>query len=685
VWSPTWIGERLRAEGLITASQLNSALRNMQIHDERMEEALLRIGAIDEARLLGFVSERCRVRYVSTQKLAQLEVPAEVLRAVPERAAERLLAFPVRLDQDGFLSLVSPDAGDPEYVKQIGIATGVKNVKVYLARPAAVSAAIAKWYRGEIQAFAEIAPETFVQIQSAVDMYERQLLSEAGLDAKARKVAVPEREQRAQREPRIKTPLPAQRPPVRAAIPIPLEPPPLPDSATVPVARPVAAQDRRVSDLGELLNVLVALNENARDEFRGHSASVARLCRMVAKRLGLEETVATQLAIASNMHDLGKTVSYHLTALNVAQSAPHRAAAQKLAMTPVRLLESVGLPAPATAAVAGMYERFDGQGFPQRLAGKAVPIGSRVLALCDSYSDLTQNPRNPYRRVLSGAEAMQILQRFAASVFDPDLVELLGSLVVGEDLKRRLGGEASKVLLVEPEPEEATILELRLVAQGFEVQVARSADQALQIAGDGNVNFILSEVELEPFDGFALLEHLRGHEATRTIPFLFVARASDTATIDRGFSLGAQDYVVKPTSGDVLAGKLRRLAPKAQPPSQRPQSKADVSGVSGSLSDMGLPDLVQILGHSRKGGRLTVRSNGRNGEVHFEAGRIVHAVLGELTGNDAFYELLTFAQGSFSLDPSFVPSTQTIQSSSDMLILEGLRRLDERSRDQGIA
>jgi response regulator RpfG family c-di-GMP phosphodiesterase len=680
VWSATWIGDRLRAEGLITASQLSSALRNMQLYEERMEEALLRIGVIDEGRLLGFVSERCRVRFVSTQKLAQLEVAPAVLRAVPERTAERLLAFPVRIDPDGSLSLVAPDAGDPEYVKQVGIATGVKSVKVYLARPAAVKAAIAKWYKGEIQAFADIAPDTFVQMQSAVDMYERQVLSESGLKTKARKVETAEREH-------FTTPLPAVR--ARAlspALPVPptIEPPALPDSGTQPAPRKLSA-DRRLNDLGELLNVLVALSENARDEFRGHSASTARLCRMVVKRLGLDEAIASHLAIASNMHDLGKTVSFHLTALNVAQSAPHRTAAQKLVSTPLRLLESVELPAQATGAVAAMYERFDGQGFPGRLAQKAIPLGARVLALCDSFSDLTQNPRNAYRRVLSGPEAMQVLEHFRGSVFDPDLVELLGNLIVGEDLKRRLGGESSRVLLVEPEPEEATILELRLVAQGFEVQVARTADQALQIAGAGGISFILSEVELEPFDGFALLEHLRSHDLTSSLPFLFVARASDTATIDRGFSLGAQDYVVKPTSGDVLAGKLRRLAASAQVQAQTPHSTRDVSGVSGSLSDMGLPDLVQILGHSRKGGRLTVRSSGREGEVHFDAGRVVHAALEKLTGSDAFYEMLTFVQGSFSLDPSFVPTTQTIQSSADALILEGLRRLDEKTRDQGPA
>jgi response regulator RpfG family c-di-GMP phosphodiesterase len=324
-----------------------------------------------------------------------------------------------------------------------------------------------------------------------------------------------------------------------------------------------------------------------------------------------------------------------------------------------------------------MYERFDGQGFPGRLAGKAIPLFSRVLALCDSYSDLTQNPRNPYRRQLSSSEAIQILVQFRDRIFDPDLLEVLASVVAGEDLKRRLGGDHPVVLLVEPEPEEATIVELRLVAQGFEVHVARTADQALELAKLHELNFVLSEVELQPFDGFELLAKLKRESRTQEVPFLFVARASDTATIDRGFSLGAQDYIVKPTSGDVLAGKLRRMTTSSGPTSKR----EDVSGVAGSLNDMALPDLVQILGHSRKNGRLKLRCAGREGEIHFETGRIVHAVLGALAGPEAFYEMLAFSEGSFALDPAFVASQQTIQASSDALILEGLRRLDERVRD----
>ena len=70
------------------------------------------------------------------------------------------------------------------------------------------------------------------------------------------------------------------------------------------------------------------------------------------------------------------------------------------------------------------------------------------------------------------------------------------------------------VLLVEPAPEEATIMELRLVAQGFDVKVARNADQAIEFAESDTINYVLSEVELQPTRSRALAKRVA---ATRMV------------------------------------------------------------------------------------------------------------------------------------------------------------------------
>ena len=703
--SPTWLGEQLVAEGRLSQHRYMEVLMRMKREDIRIEEALLDLGVIDENTLLRMIAQKTRTQYLTASKLAQLMVSDEALRKLTEETARKLCCVPIRYDRNKReLSVVTPDAGLPDHVQQIAVAAGVHSLKAYLVRPAAVEAAIRKWYRGEIQAFVSIVVETFTQLQSTRDLIRADQMSQPiGQTPSATPVwPSPARESAAAPPAPIEPkPSPMQPPTVAPATassvapattpdltPVAPEPLHAPDgapagstiTATGEATRTEASQapspDRRLTDLAEMLHVLVALNENARDEFRGHSASVARLSRQVVQRMGMDDAMVMSAAIAANLHDLGKPVDYHLTAINLRQYATHRSAAQKLYQTPLRLLESIELPASATGAVVAMYERFDGQGFPRALKGKQIPVGGRVLALCDAYSDLTLNPRNPYRRMLTAGEALKVLAEFKGSLFDPDIVDILVQTIAGENLRRRLSADRPMVLLVEPAPEEATIMELRLVAQGFDVKVVRSGVQALEFVESSPVSFILSETELQPFDGFELLAQLRKSEATRDTPFIFVARASDTAAIDRAFALGAQDYVVKPTSGDVLAAKLRRVG--------GPKSQAEAkAGISGSLSEMGLPDLSQILSQGRKSGRLTLRGDGVEGEVHFESGQVVHAVCGNSVGQAAFYELLGVTEGSFALDPSFQPTEHTIAVGVESLVLEGLRRLDEKNRDGG--
>jgi hypothetical protein len=92
---------------------------------------------------------------------------------------------------------------------------------------------------------------------------------------------------------------------------------------------------------------------------------------------------------------------------------------------------------------------------------------------------------------------------------------------------------------------------------------------------------------------------------------------------------------------------------------------------------MGLPDMVQVLFHGRKTGRLTIRAPSGTGEIHFTEGAIVDAVWGDLRGDTAFYAMLKLTDGDFALDPSFKATNRTINQSAEALLLEGMRRLDE--------
>jgi diguanylate cyclase (GGDEF)-like protein len=166
-----------------------------------------------------------------------------------------------------------------------------------------------------------------------------------------------------------------------------------------------------------------------RDRYTGeHSAEVVDLVRGVARALGLGEAEVERVAAAALVHDVGKVA--------IPDRILHKPAAldeddwRLMRDHPVigeRILRAI----PGMGAVARIvrheHERFDGGGYPDGLAGEAVPMGSRVILACDAYHAMTSD--RPYRSAMAHDEAVAELVRGAGSQFDPRVVAaLLGHL-----------------------------------------------------------------------------------------------------------------------------------------------------------------------------------------------------------------------------------------------------------------
>jgi HD-GYP domain-containing protein (c-di-GMP phosphodiesterase class II) len=87
--------------------------------------------------------------------------------------------------------------------------------------------------------------------------------------------------------------------------------------------------------------------------------------------------------------------------------------------------ERIALAAPALATTAALirssHERVDGHGYPDGLAGADIPLGSRIIAVCDAFDAMTSD--RPYRQAMSVDAALEELQRSAGTQFDPTIVE----------------------------------------------------------------------------------------------------------------------------------------------------------------------------------------------------------------------------------------------------------------------
>jgi hypothetical protein len=97
----------------------------------------------------------------------------------------------------------------------------------------------------------------------------------------------------------------------------------------------------------------------------------------------------------------------------------------------------------------------------------------------------------------------------------------------------------------------------------------------------------------------------------------------------------------------------------------------------GSLKELPLPDIIQLVSVSGKTGRFTLTRETDRGSIYLKGGQMVHATVGDLTGEEAIYALAIWNSGDFQFNPGEEPDRQTITKSNTNLLMEAARRLDE--------
>jgi predicted regulator of Ras-like GTPase activity (Roadblock/LC7/MglB family) len=100
-------------------------------------------------------------------------------------------------------------------------------------------------------------------------------------------------------------------------------------------------------------------------------------------------------------------------------------------------------------------------------------------------------------------------------------------------------------------------------------------------------------------------------------------------------------------------------------------------GLQGNLHDMSVADLIQHNCEDRKKAKLIIEHEQKQAAVYFQEGRVVHAALGEIEGEEVIYQVLAWEEGTFSLKSDEVTPKNSITRSWSGLLMEGAKRLDE--------
>lgn len=191
---------------------------------------------------------------------------------------------------------------------------------------------------------------------------------------------------------------------------------------TVRVAGAAEASDPATSGFDVLQGLVLAVDTKDRYTKR-HSDDVARYSVFLAERLGLEQEVIRTIHTAGLLHDVGKIgiPDSILRKPGKLTLAEYDVVKQHVALGDmiVRDLADIDL---VRAGIRHHHERWDGDGYLDRLAGEAIPLIARILAVGDAFSAMTTT--RPYRKALDLREALTRLEDAAGSQLDEDLVRL---------------------------------------------------------------------------------------------------------------------------------------------------------------------------------------------------------------------------------------------------------------------
>ncbi len=236
------------------------------------------------------------------------------------------------------------------------------------------------------------------------------------------------------------------------------------------------------------------------------------------------------------------------------------------------------------------------------------------------------------------------------------------------------------LLLVDGDTRSLRVLEVSLRKAGFTVTPAASVQDALDKLDLHAPDLIISETTFPDGDGFDLRRRVRASADWGEIPFIFLTAEAAIENKIKGLELGVDDYLTKPIYIKEIVTRINILLQKKQR-LRFEERKDGRTRFAGRVADMPVVDVIQTIEISRKSGVIQfVGENGRQAAIYFRDGKVIDAEAGTLQGEDAVYRLLTWSEGDFEVVFRTVRRREVITTSSQGLLMEGMRRLDEWSR-----
>ena len=236
-----------------------------------------------------------------------------------------------------------------------------------------------------------------------------------------------------------------------------------------------------------------------------------------------------------------------------------------------------------------------------------------------------------------------------------------------------------RVLLVDDNPMILALLR-QAISPFAAVETFSNAAEALLRVVEEAPDLLISDYGMPGLNGKQLIDKVRSRATTAKLPAILIATRTEINEQLRSVQEQLEDVIEKPFFTREAAGRIKRVADKIALEKMARAAPGE-SVVRGNLLQMSAMDLFQSLELGHKTCRLSLSNKGERCDMYFNDGQINHALYGPLRGDEAVYKVLTWTEGLFEIDFSGSSSEQTTTRSTQGLLMEGLRMLDEANRD----
>ncbi|MFL5897089.1 MAG: HD domain-containing phosphohydrolase [Solirubrobacterales bacterium] len=213
------------------------------------------------------------------------------------------------------------------------------------------------------------------------------------------------------------------------------------DALRVADRRMYAKKGRRAdSARSQTRGVLLRMLHEREPDLERHLDGVASLAVAFGRTLALDAEEQDVLVRAAELHDIGKiAIPDEILRKEGELTAAEWELMRKHTIIGERILDAAPALGPVASVVRSTHERWDGSGYPDRLAAKEIPLGARIIFICDAYHATTEG--RAYRAALAEEQALEELRAGAGTQFDPDLVRTFCERVV--PALDRIGGSVA--------------------------------------------------------------------------------------------------------------------------------------------------------------------------------------------------------------------------------------------------